>query len=862
MNNYTQLTFKYLKQNKKRTILTIVGIILAISLFSGIGTFMFSVQDSLIEKRKQDAGNWEFGFSNLNKERVYTLANSFEIKNYSISKEEKDIKIKNNQNVEIDFSNDDKKSFNEFFKVKSLEGKVPNKSKEIIISKNAKRVLKKELEDSIELGKDGQFELYKIVGFDKELVAGNSIKVRSYCDFSKLEEGEKYDVVVNLKAKKDKVDIAEKIAKKLNVKVNPSQQEVKKIPCMISNNWLLSLEGQGVNQLLNTSLTKMLIIIVCIIVVCTVAVIYNSFNISVAERINQFGILRSIGATPRKIRKLVLQEACFMGLISIPLGIIAGYLGIYITIYILSKSKFSIFDNLINVGLYPEVILISSALGIITILLSVIGPARTASKISPIDAIRNSGNIKKEKYKKRRTFLIKAIFRVEGDVAYKNIRRNNKRFIITLFSLIISLVMFDVFTASSKQIRMAYEQTLQTMDFDAGITCMNHRKSIDPKFIEELKGRKEIKDVFTPINYQESLAIESKFINQDLFTKVKLDKADEVNINNNKYVNISQINYCSYDKSSLEEAKKYLIEGSVDEEKLNNGGVLIIDTNKLQSKENNKVVIRTLNCKVGDEIKIPKMKNMFRGDDSNKNISLSIGTTEMDKRTKKAIKENDFIKVKVVGILSKDMFNGISTRPQVSMVFGDKNFKDNFGQEQNKTVALRYKDENSREKIQEYLTKRCEEQELNCMDVYLISKQVESVQTQVAVFIFGFITIITFICIVNIINTITIGLLLRKSEFATLMSIGMTKKQLTKMVMLEGILHGIIVSIIGTAISYGLFKLMMTAQSQYIEVSTNAPIDMFIIGALGCVLITLIASLIPLKKLKKMSIVENIRARE
>lgn len=310
MNNYTQLTFKYLKQNKKRTILTIVGIILAISLFSGIGTFMFSVQDSLIEKRKQDAGNWEFGFSNLNKERVYTLANSFEIKNYSISKEEKDIKIKNNQNVEIDFSNDDKKSFNEFFKVKSLEGKVPNKSKEIIISKNAKRVLKKELEDSIELGKDGQFELYKIVGFDKELVAGNSIKVRSYCDFSKLEEGEKYDVVVNLKAKKDKVDIAEKIAKKLNVKVNPSQQEVKKIPCMISNNWLLSLEGQGVNQLLNTSLTKMLIIIVCIIVVCTVAVIYNSFNISVAERINQFGILRSIGATPRKIRKLVLQEAC------------------------------------------------------------------------------------------------------------------------------------------------------------------------------------------------------------------------------------------------------------------------------------------------------------------------------------------------------------------------------------------------------------------------------------------------------------------------------------------------------------------------------------------------------------------------
>lgn len=862
MNNYKQVTFKYLKQNKRRTILTIIGITLAISLFSGIGTFMFSVQNSLIEKRKQDAGNWEFCFKNLNKVMVNVLINNFEVETYSISKEEKNLKIKSNENIEIDFSDEDKKSFNEFFKIHALEGRVPNKPKEIVISKNAKRILKKEIGDRVQLSRDGKFKVYKIVGFDKELVAGNSIRIRAYSEFTKLKKDEIYNVAINLKSKKYKLDIAKKIAKNLNVKVISYQEELGETPYMISNNWLLSLQGQGVNQLLNSSLTKMLIIVICIIVVCTVAVIYNSFNISVAERINEFGILRSIGATPRKIRKLVFQEASIMAIISIPLGIIAGYLGIYITIYILSKSKFYIFDNIINVGLYPEVILISSIIGIITILLSVIGPARTASKISPIDAIRNSGNIRKEKYKKRRTFLIKAIFGVEGDVAYKNIRRNNKRFIITLFSLIISLVMFDVFTASSKHIRMAYQQTLQTMDFDARITCMNHKKSIDTKFIEELKRRKEIKNVFTPINCKEFLAIESKFINLDLFTKVKLDKLHEVDINNNKYVNISQINYCSYDKSSLEESKKYLIEGSVDEEKLNNGGVLIIDTNKLQGKENNKVVIRTLNCKVGDEIKIPKMKNMFCYDDLNKNTSLSIGISEMDKRAKKAIKENDFIKVKVVGILNKDMFNEISTRPQVSMVFGDKKFKDNFGQQQNKTVALRYKDENSREKIQGYLTEKCEEQELNYVDIYLISKQMQIMQTQISVFIFGFIAIITFIGIVNIINTITIGLLLRKSEFATLMSIGMTKKQLAKMVMLEGILHGIIVSIIGTVISYVLFKFMIAVQSRYIEVFTNASIDVFITGAVVCILITLIASLIPLRKLKKMSIVENIRTKE
>nr|WP_307905879.1 FtsX-like permease family protein [Clostridium botulinum] len=157
--------------------------------------------------------------------------------------------------------------------------------------------------------------------------------------------------------------------------------------------------GQSVNEMFNGAVTAMIVIVVGIIIVCTVAVIYNAFNISVAETINEFGILRSIGATPKKIRRLVFKEAFIMGSIAIPIGILAGYAGIYITIYLLSKSKNFIFDSMINIRFYPQIIVVSTILGIITILLSVLGPAISASRISPIDAIRNSSNIKKKNIK-------------------------------------------------------------------------------------------------------------------------------------------------------------------------------------------------------------------------------------------------------------------------------------------------------------------------------------------------------------------------------------------------------------------------------------------------------------------------------
>ncbi len=230
-----------------------------------------------------------------------------------------------------------------------------------------------------------------------------------------MKKDDNYSFYANLKEKKNKVEIGKKVGSTVGLSEN---KKIDGNPEIIFNDAVLRLMAEGNDTLLNKDTMSVFIFIATLIIVCTVAVIYNAFNISVAERINQFGVLRSIGATPGKIRKLVFKEAFIMSIIAIPIGIISGYLGIYTTIKLMSNSKRFVFEGL-KIGFYKEVILICIVLTLITIILSVLGPAIKASRVSPIDAIRNSSNLKKEKIRRRKGRLIKLIFGIEGAVAIK-----------------------------------------------------------------------------------------------------------------------------------------------------------------------------------------------------------------------------------------------------------------------------------------------------------------------------------------------------------------------------------------------------------------------------------------------------------
>lgn len=867
MRTYSEITGRYLKQNKKRTILTITGIILAVSLFSGISTFFFGMRDWFLEHERRSSGNFEVLYRNVTDDKLDRITKNFEVLNYGISIEDAEnvMAIKDHDNFSVGLNILDGNMLNNVKYFKLTEGEKPAVKGEILLDKRSKVKLKKSVGDYIELynSKDVKKHIkpenkYKIVGFyDPKVISGDKdvpLSGVTYLSPDSINKNHKYTVYVNLKEKRNKRAIGKKVGESIGlsskVHENPRDNEID------FNDNVLRVMAEGNNALLNDSMKNMLLFVTILIIVCTVAVIYNAFNISVAERINQFGILRSIGATPNKIRRIVFKEGFIMGAIAIPLGILAGYLGIYTTIKILGTSKSFIFGEM-KVAFYPEIILISLVLTAITIILSVMGPARTASKVSPIDAIRNSSSLKKGKIKRRRAGLIKLLFGIEGAVAYKNIRRNNKRFLITIFSLMISLVMFVVFTSIGKVGRDMSSKLMFSYPFDATIQLRDSsgKDSIDKKVIDEIRNKEGIESLYTPKVVGGILYFDSSYVNKDYYKKIAEPEPEIEKINGKDYALMNNVKYSSYDKNSLELAKNDLEEGKIDIDELNKGGVLLINRNDISKNNGEKVISNITNYKVGDKIKIPKTKNVFH-------LMNEDGNTDIHKENKKTIENNEFIEVTVAGVLSRDSFGGNIRHSGIGLVFSEEYFNKEFGEMPNSIVAIKFKDSNARENLQNYLEDKAVEVDGSYMDIYNMKKENDSVMVQIAVFIYGFITLITIIGVVNIMNTITIGLLLRKSEFATLTAIGMTKQQLGKMVVLEGTLHGIITGILGSGVSYVLYKMMLKSSSGYLQYDPKFPIGVFISGFVGVILLTLIASLIPLRKLKNMSIVENIRARE
>ncbi|HID0836162.1 TPA: ABC transporter permease, partial [Clostridium botulinum] len=879
MKSYSEITGRYLKQNKKRTILTIVGIILAISLFSGIGNLFFSMRDGLVTNERKNKGNYEVKYFGVNKDKVNKLSNNFEIKDYGVSKDNnffilKDDKNKENKSamdnkpkiINLDFY--DNSMLNNVMTINMKEGRKPKAADEIILEKRAKTKFGKKVGDYIEANnidpevlvkslkvdskiteqsnlqklQSNEVKSYKIVGYYEKGLSQTSdlYEARGYLDKNSMKKDDNYSFYANLKEKKNKVDIGKKVGSTVGLS---EKKEIDGIPEISFNNAVLRLMAEGNDTLLNKDTMSVFIFIATLIIVCTVAVIYNAFNISVAERINQFGVLRSIGATPGKIRKLVFKEAFIMSIIAIPIGILSGYLGIYTTIKLMSNSERFVFEGL-KIGFYKEVILICIVLTLITIILSVLGPAIKASKVSPIDAIRNSSNLKKEKIRRRKGRLIKLIFGIEGAVAYKNIRRNNKRFIITVFSLMISLIMFIIITSMTKMTDEVTKQLISSAPFDAVIQT---KESMDEKFISEIKSKDGIKKVYTPKIRRALVYLEKDILNEKYYEKINKDMPKSEKIKGKDYVCLDQVTYSAYDKSSFEEVKNNLADGKIDTEALNNNGVLLINRNEVSKKNGGRVVADITKYKVGDKIRIPRTKDKFYPQmGENKKLDLK-------GEFKQGVEKGDFIELTIVGILNKDIFNISAANNSIGLVFSDKCFEKNFGKLPIDAVAINYKNEKAGEKYAGYFEEKAEELQGSYMDLHSVNDQMDSIQKQIAVFMYGFIAIITIIGMVNIINTITIGLLLRKSEFATLTAIGMTKSQLNKMVMLEGLLHGIFTSVFGSIISYILYNFLLKQSFNFINFDIKFPIDVFITGILGVIAITLLASIIPLRRLKKMS---------
>ncbi|MCG4584988.1 ABC transporter permease, partial [Anaerosalibacter bizertensis] len=870
--NYKQITYRYLKVQKKRTILTIIGIILSVALITAIGTMVVSIRDAAIKNVIKRTGDYHVVFTDVPSDKIDKITKNVEVEKSGITKANGYAPLRETTEEErredmpipykyLSIRGYDKESL-DILPYKVKEGRFPVSSDEIVLEKLlleyfpkkpkvgdrivlslGKRMLKEE--DGRETAEsqylNGGFSFSDLgERFEKEeekeytvvgIMESDNVWHESYIydtivglDKKDLKDNN-YDIYVRFSSVNKARDKAEKIAKNIGL----SEENIQ------YNDDLLELSAQSPSKALNNALVQILIFIIALVIVATVAVIYNSFNISVLERISQFGLLRSVGSTPKQIRDMVFKEATLLSAIGIPIGLFCGVLAMKIVLYIISLIKFDFVADF-EIVISPIVFLISSILGLVTVYLSAYGPAKKAGKISPLDAVRNTGGFKKETFKKvKSSKLIRKLFGMEGELAYKNLRRNRKRFVITVFSMVISIVLFISFSSFSNYIFSIGAVS----DDEVGNFFIYSPGDLDLNSIsKELKNMEDVKRV-----YKSSIGFVDALVEDDAISP-KLKELNEGYYDEKRQGStvVSNSNIMTFGNDNMDALKPYLKDGTIDVEKLNSeNGVLVVTTIPGYNEKTNKgAIIEGFNFKIGDKILI--WENLGDAPDGNLKEVKVMGILE------RGLLSNEF-KYNLNGglniVSTEEMYDKLKDTDLDSQIYIEMEREGNNGPVREYLAELEEKDSNFH--YVDYSEQAEEERKVNII---------------MNIFLYGFVAVIALISCVNIINTISTNLILRTRELAMIKAVGMAQKSVKKMVALESIYYGLIATIyggiIGTGLSYVLYKIVMEIR----EFEWMIPWNSILISSIGAIAVALISAYIPLKRINNGNIIDKIKMEE
>ena len=868
MNLLNKLTIKNLKLNKRRTIVTIIGIMLAVALINAVATMYFSGMASIIRAQKATSGDYHTVFYNVPLNDIKTIQNNRNVENITKLKYLGTSKIKSNNPqspyVSVVAVEKDNMSKLGMYLVK---GRLPENENEMVITNYLNNIMSTNYsigdkltmeigdrysKDNIKLKKsenlqDGE----KIINTEKRefTIVGIVVDISE----SVNQPGEVADTVVTCLRKediKDNLDIFIRLNKeglkkpdiaigdrigmdgKLDKEVQDDYatgrdatksgelkekfaKERKKAKYQFSSQrFLISLETDQKDTSF-FGLRYVAAIAIGIIIFTSVFCIKNSFDISITEKNKQYGMLRSIGATKKQVRKNVLFEATILALIGIPLGIFLGYFASFILVKISNMflKDLVVTQTEINFELIFDLnwmsAAISALLGMVTIYLSSLRIARKAAKVSPINSIRNSADIKIKAKKLKVPKLIKSIFKIGGEISYKNMKRNKKRYRVTVISIVLSIMVYISLTAFMQIMLKQLQAAVGNIDYD--ISCHIYKENDEE--ITKLNNIAKTTEGVTEYTLLQSDVgkYDKKFLNKEI-------KQISENFPDNETVSIIAVGDIEYNK--------YIKSLGLNYNDIKDKAILIdtvstatIDASKKPIRE-----IRMLNLKENDKFDVKR--------DNGEKLTFEIA--KVTKKRPFATNEDMVTPYKIL-VLSNEYYNKI--------------FKD----EKRYSAYYKIKDAS---KVKTQI-----EESLKDYKKYFISNVQERYNnekhliTLVAIFLYGFIIIIILIGVTNIINTITTSMELRKQEFAILRSVGMTNKEFNKMIRLETLFIGIKSLFfgipLGTAIAYGIYQVG--------KMPFEIPLKPILYSAIA--VIVLIASIMQysLIKIKKQNTIETIR---
>ena len=578
------------------------------------------------------------------------------------------------------------------------------------------------------------------------------------------------------------------------------------------NDGLLRWENLEFNESTTNTLYAVSAVVI-VIIVTSVFCIKNSFEISITEKTRQYGMLASVGATSKQIKKNVLYEGLILGIIGIPVGILSGLVAIFILLKVISNilKDFAGIEFIYATSFLA--IAISIVLASITIYLSARKSAKKASKISPIEAIRNTDDIKIKAKKLRSPKIIKRLFGVGGDISYKNLKRNRKKYRTTVISIIVSV---SIFIAMSAFVQYAFDATsvyYKNYDYNLVINASESdinqlleiakndtvkKYSIARQLVLDVSG-KELTNHYTneKKSADEGIGVINPDKEKDCITIVAVGKEEYM-----RFLNKNGLKY--------EDVKDKVI--------LNDSAKTYIDSKKAYS------IYRIYDYKKGNHIS---------ANIDDKSIDLEI--------------------VAIVDSVPMGLQNDYYSN---GMFIVSDEFLDKYKTKDDMNASL-YVDFSAPSELEEIAKKSSGVKYVE--NIKTMAKTQSAIWLVISIFLYGFIAVISLIGITNIFNTITTNMELRQKEFANLKSIGMTKKEFNRMIRLESVLYGGKALIIGIPIGIGLSYLLFKAFGISYEMTYELPFKAIGISIVVVAILIWVIMRFSLNKINKQNIIETIR---
>lgn len=844
MNILNKLTIKNLKLNKKRSLGTIIGIILSVALICAVSNMVSSFRETLIQNAINESGYWHIRLYNVSNDKLKRLKLNKDIDNiYTISEDgyAKLDTIKNEYKPYLKFYGMNKEAFNNL-EFKLIKGRFPKNDNEIIISehlnKNGKANLKIDDEITVNVGdrvtleddyvlndsnpfdkgneiiKNPNTKKYRVVGIIKRPdVSFEPMSAPAYTTITTSTNEDNFSVFISLKNPRDKNSFVELLGARnydevVNMGINNPRYDY------TLNNELLRWEALKFSDSTFSMLLSIAEVVIFIIIFTSIFCIRNSFAISTTEKMRMYGMLSSVGATKKQIKKSVLTEGFILGSIAIPIGIICGIIAVFVLLKIVNLFLGDFLFNNID-GMVFKVsfvaIIISIILGFVTIYFSAISSAKKASKVSPIDNLRNTNDIKISSKKLKTPKLIKNVFKTGGVLAYKNLKRSKKKYRTTVVSLTVSIFVFiSMFTFINEGFKQS-SNYYQNYDYNYRIT-FNNNSSMDE--INEIRNLDSVNASYLVYYAKPSILIDDiSKINPKEPLECEYDKNDKCI---KKY---ARLNIILLDDSTF---KSYVKKVKGNYDYLKDKGILTDMYRFYDNKSKKEYEDRIYTYKSGDTIN-SKLLN-------EDNISIDVGMVSniMPYGFENVYSNGGYI------VLNNKYFNNID-------YYGADLMIDSLDTEQLTNNILNI------------------DSELNYYDMDEEAKAEKSIVIVISIFLYGFIGVITLIGVTNIFNTITSNMELRQKEFAMLKSVGMTKKEFNHMINLEtlfysskSLIYGSILGIIGSYFVHRAF-------AGKIDTQFVLPYKAILICILFVFIVVYMIMKYSMNKINKQNMIETIR---